>query len=232
MGLVPWATLDDLPAERPVALPGGDEQWSRLLVASSEVLYALTGRMFAGERTRTIDQYGPCSSGGDHCRACRVARVRLPNRDARELLLVEQGGVARDLSGYRIARGGYLERSPGSVEPLPTCGTPLRIRYRFGRAPSAAGTEHALALATALAQATTSPDSSPLPAGVTQIVRQGITFTQRAASELIALGQTGLPSVDVWVATVNPHGARRPGRSWSPDTDAPYYPIEEPEEAP
>jgi hypothetical protein len=165
--LVPWATLDDLPADRPT-LPGGDDEWTGLLVAASEVLYALTGRRFAGVRTRAVELYAPCSSGGVSCRRCRPARVRLPNRDTVELL----------------------------------------------------------------AEARLDPQSSSLAGGVTQINRQGVTFTQQAAADLIAAGQTGLPSVDVWLGTINPNRLRRPARSWSPDTDAPYRPIVEEAPAP
>jgi hypothetical protein len=228
--LVPWATLDDLPADRP-ALPGGDEEWPQYLAAASEVLYALTGRRFAGVRTRAIELYAPCSSGGVCCRRCRPARVRLPNRDAVELLTVGlPSGAAVDVTRYRIAPGGYLERALGSDAILPGCGSPLAVRYRFGRAPSPAGVGHAAHLAVTLAQTRLDPDHSPLAAGVTQISRQGVTFTQQAAADLIAAGQTGLPSVDVWLGSINPNRLRRPPRSWSPDTDAPYRPI--PEEAP
>lgn len=226
MPLIPWATLDDLPAERPT-LPGGDEEWSLLLAAASEVLYALTGRRFAGVRERAIELYAPCTScaaGG----CCRWQRVRLPNRDVRELLAVERvDETALDLANYRIGRGGYLESAPGRAAALPTCRTPLVVRYRFGYPPPPAGIGHAATLAVALAQARLDPENSPLAGGVTQIARQGVTFTQQAAADLIAAGQTGLPSVDVWLGSVNPNRLRRPPRSWSPDTDAPYRPIEE-----
>jgi hypothetical protein len=229
VALVPWATLDDLPADRPT-LPGGDEEWQQHLLAASEVLYALTGRRFGGVRTRAVELYAPCSSGGVCCRRCRPVRVRLPNRDAVELLAVGlPSGAVFDVARYRIAPGGYLERALGSDAVLPGCGSPLAVRYRFGRAPSPAGVGHAAHLAVALAQARLDPENSPLAGGVTQISRQGVTFTQQAAADLIAAGQTGLPSVDVWLGTVNPNRLRRPARSWSPDTDAPYRPI--PEEA-
>jgi hypothetical protein len=224
VALAPWATVDDLPAGRP-ELPGGDEEWQLYLLAASEVLHALTGRRYAGVRERAVELYAPPSCGGDPCRACRVRSVRLPNRPVVELLAVRTpAGDPLPVADYRIGRGGYLEaHAPGAR--MPTCSSPLRLRYRHGRAPSDAGRVHAAQLADALGRARLDPDSSPLPGTVTQIVRQGVTFTQQAASTLIAAGQTGLVPVDLWVASANPSGSRRPSRSWSPDTEARYYPL-------
>lgn len=261
MTLIPWATLDDLPG-RPT-LPGGDEQWSLLLAASSEVLYALTGRRYAGLRERAVELYAPCRCEGlrigpripaawlDYALgggsvlssaaydpyslpsgvwgSCRPHEVRLPNRGVAALLAAQDAaGAPLDVSRYRIERGGYLRRAPWrgpDDAPLPGCRRPLRLRYRFGRDPGPAGRVHAATLALAFGQASIDPDSSPLPGLVTQIVRQGVTFTQQAASTLIEKGQTGLAPVDLWIASANPARLRRPSRSWSPDTDARYYPL-------
>jgi hypothetical protein len=228
---VAWAALADLPADRP-ALPGGDAQWTALLGASSEVLDALTGHRYRGERERAIELYAPRRCAGDPCRACTPEAVRLPHAPVRALLAVTRpDGEALDLAGYRLGRGGYLERALRAGVPMPSCSSPLVVRYRYGRNPTPAGVQHAIALALAYGQATIDPDSSPLPGTITQIVRQGITITQQPASVLIEKGQTGLGPIDQWVATVNPGRARRRSASWSPDTDAPWYPVPIAEEA-
>ncbi len=224
MALAAWAALEDLPPDRP-ALPGGDEEWQAYLLAASEVLHGLTGRRYGGLRERAVELYAPPSCGDNPCHACRPRAVRLPNRPVVELLAVRTaGGDPLDRTAYRIGRGGYLERRLASAR-LPTCSVPLRLRYQYGREPGAAGRVHAVQLADALGRARLDPDSSPLPGTVTQIVRQGVTFTQQAASTLIAAGQTGLAPIDLWVATVNPTRSRRPSRSWSPDTESRYYPL-------
>jgi hypothetical protein len=225
VALTAWATVDDLPAERPT-LPGGDEEWSRYLLVASEVLYGLTGRRFAGLRERAVELYAPPTCGDDPCHRCAPRAVRLPNRPVVELLAVRTaGGDPLPAADYRIARGGYLEPRPGSRARMPSCSVPLRLRYRHGRDAGDSGRAHAIQLADALGRARLDPDTSPLPSTVTSIVRQGITVTQQTASQLVDLGQTGLAPVDLWVATVNPHRSRRPSRSWSPDTEARYYPI-------
>jgi hypothetical protein len=224
VALAPWATVADLPADRP-ALPGGDEEWTRYLLVASEVLYGLTGRRFGGVRERAVELYAPPSCGGDPCRACRPRSVRLPNRPVVELLAVRTaGGDPLAPADYRIGRGGYLEARAAGAR-MPTCSAPIRLRYRYGRSPGPAGAQHAVHLADAFGRARLDPDSSILPGTVSQIVRQGITLTQQTASQLVTLGQVGLAPVDLWVATVNPSGARRRSRSWSPDTEARYYPL-------
>ncbi len=223
MTLAAWAELDDLPPNRP-AMPGGDEEWQGYLLAASEILHGLTGQRFPGLRERAVELYAPPSCG-DPCGTCRPRSVRLPNRPVVELLAVRtRDGRRLDPGAYRIGRGGYLERRLANAH-LPTCSVPLLLRYRYGREVGSAGRVHAAQLADALGRARLDPDSSPLPGTVTQIVRQGVTITQQAASTLIAAGQTGLAPVDLWVATVNPTRSRRPSRSWSPDTDARYYPL-------
>jgi hypothetical protein len=230
VGAAPWATVDDLPANRP-DLPGGDEEWQLYLLAASDVLHGLTGRRYGGLRERAVELYAPPHCTGDPCHACRPRSVRLPNRPVDELLAVRTaGGDPLNPADYRIARGGYLE-ARSRVARLPTCSVPLRLRYRHGRDPGEAGRAHAVHLADALGRARLDPDASPLPGTVTSIVRQGATFTYQAASALIELGQTGLAPVDLWVAAVNPYRSRRPSRSWSPDTEARYYPLR-PEEVP
>lgn len=62
MPLIPWATVADLPTDRPT-LPGGDEQYEALLASASEVLYALTGRRYSGARERAVELYAPCHCG-------------------------------------------------------------------------------------------------------------------------------------------------------------------------
>jgi hypothetical protein len=124
--------------------------------------------------------------------------VRLPNRDTAELLVIrDPAGAVLDASRYLIERGGYLARVPGwtpEEAPLPGCRRPLLLRYRFGRAPGDAAVENAVQLAVALGQARLDPDSSPLPGTISQIVRQGVTFTQQTASVMIERGRPGSPA--------------------------------------
>jgi hypothetical protein len=220
-----WAELSDLPADRP-PLPGGDDEWSRYLVAASETLYGLTGRRYPGVRERAVEVYAPSRCGERRCHRCAPIAVRLPNRPVVELLAVRtRDGELLPADSYRIARGGYLESAPGAGARLPTCSSPLRLRYLFGRAVGDAGRVHAAHLALALGQARLDPDSSPLPGTITSIVRQGVTFTQQPGSTLIEKGLTGLPSVDAWIGSVNPTRSTRRPRSWSPDTEARHYPL-------
>lgn len=57
-----------------------------------------------------------------------------------------------------------------------------------------------------------------LPERVTQIARQGVTMTMLDPMDFLNAGRTGLPSVDGWLASVNPNRMQEPSRVYSPDT--------------
>lgn len=59
--------------------------------------------------------------------------------------------------------------------------------------------------------------SCALPARVKEVDREGITYTMIDPLEFLGQGRTGLTEVDMWVAAVNPTGARTPARVLSPD---------------
>ena len=56
-----------------------------------------------------------------------------------------------------------------------------------------------------------------LPAGLQQLVRQGVTISYPDVGELFRQGRTGLYLVDMFVATWNPSGLRQRSRVYSVD---------------
>jgi len=218
--VAPWLTIADLPAERPQV--DDEALWTRAIDTASHALAALAGGRWHGRRRRVVDLWAPPSLVCvDPCSGPR--RVRLPDRDPVELLAVaDAAGGEQPLDRYRLAPGGWVEALPGLSVRMPTPTTPLRLTYSFGSAPPPDAVASALTLAVELGRAEVDPDASALPDNVTQIVRQGVTYAQLPAQALIAQGSTGLYPVDLWLATVNPGRARRPPRSWNPDTEAPY----------
>lgn len=54
-----------------------------------------------------------------------------------------------------------------------------------------------------------------LPSGVTNVVRQGVSFTIGGGA--FPDGRTGIVEVDAWLRTVNPMSRVQPSRVWSPD---------------
>lgn len=215
-----WLTPDDLPPDRPT-LPGTEaqqaERWQQIIAGASSALFALSGARWAGERTLTVEVWGP---GGVCADPCRPRAVRLPHRDARQLTAVTTaGGAELPVGDYLIERGGYLAALPGRAARLPTAHSSLLLTYVAGRNPPPEAVAQATALAVELGRAVVDPDGTALPDNVTSIQRQGVTMTYQSAQAIVAAGSTGLYAVDLWVATVNPSRLRRRPRSWSPDTD-------------
>lgn len=234
--IAPWVELSDLPTPLPT-LPGGEEEWAATIALASEVLWALSGRRWAGAATRTVEVVAP-SAGDDrppgwdlswgtvahpvliegevyNCRCCTPARVRLPGSPT-AVVEVRSGGAVRDPAFYWL-NGAYLVDLSG--RGWPTCPPGITVTYLNGKEPPEGGRRAAALLAYELGRARLGDPGCGLPANVTSLTRQGISQTFVPASQIIGLGQTGLVPVDTWLATVNPNRLTRRARAWSPDTE-------------
>jgi hypothetical protein len=231
----PWITRDELPAPLP-ALPGGDAEWDATIALASEVLWALTGRRWAGERTRTVAVVAPVA-GSDlppgwswswgpvhpalidgevhNCTCTAAERVRLPDDDVTAVEEVTVSGTPRPAGSYALDRGHLLDLTGRG---WPTSPPGFTVRYRHGRPPPDGGRRAAALLAREHARARVGDPASPLLLNLVSRTRQAITETFVPAADLIERGQTGVPQVDAWVATVNPGKLTRRARAWSPDT--------------
>jgi hypothetical protein len=169
----------------------------------------------------------PMMVGGElfnHSGCDRPPSIRLPDYPVQEVTAVRIGGAVRDPSSYQLIGSRYLE---DGWDGWPTCGwspdgvAVMEVDYVFGATPPAAGTAAARSLALELGKARAGQPSA-LPGYVYQRVRQGITESFVRADSLFDKGRTGLPEVDLWLATVNPGRLRQRSRTWSPDTDPRY----------
>lgn len=236
--IAPWLAVPDLPSPLPT-LPGGEADWLRHIQSASEVLWALSGRRWAGGPTiRTVEvvaagstdtipgswhpSWGVHVADGEvynHGCCQRPTSIRLPG-DPSRVLSVGEGTTTRDPATYRL-NGRYLEDLSG--RGWPTCHPGIAVRYEAGRVPPEAGRTAAGLLARELGRAQIGDPGCALPANVTSVVRQGLTQTLVPALTLFSAGRTGVPAVDLWLATVNPNGLRQRTRAWSPDTEPTVY---------
>ncbi|WP_435111315.1 hypothetical protein [Nocardiopsis synnemataformans] len=60
-------------------------------------------------------------------------------------------------------------------------------------------------------------DDCELPDRVTEVAREGISYTILDPQEHLDRGRTGLREVDLWLSTVNPNNLRSRPKVWSPD---------------
>lgn len=218
-----WAQMHELPAD--VQQYHTPEVWCSILALASDILWGATGRRWRNvEASETVTLDPPedaCSTQLGHAyhygywtpiRAVGACppRVRLPRPDVTAITAAEIGGSA--FTAYRL-HGNWAIRTDGGGWPLVNT---TRIAYEFGRLVPHAGKLAAIALAGELGKAFAGQKCA-LPARVTSVVRQGISFDMLESLEVLREGLTGLYSVDQWLLSVNPYRSKQAGRVWSPD---------------
>jgi len=228
----PWpADLTDCAAPA-----GGLEEH---LEAATEVLWALSGRRF-GSCTAT---FRPCS-GADVCTpivdrawaplaTCRCS-TSCGHRLRRRLLLpnpvvsvgeVKVDGAVVPASEYRLESRRWLARLGGSWPATQNLDLPdteagtWSVTITWGQPVPAAGLLAAAQLACEFYKAVAAPDDCGLPARLTTITRQGLTMTVLDPADFLKEGKTGITSIDLWLAAVNPARLHRAARIFRADDD-------------
>jgi hypothetical protein len=163
--------------------------------------------------------WGWCSCNSvDSCSCRRLPAIDLGVYPLTEVTEVLVDGVALDPSAYRIDDWRWLARVDD--EPWPCCQrmdlastepNTWEITFTYGQAPPADGVRAAALLACELYKACTGGGDCQLDPRVRSVVREGITLDLETISGTIggvSGRQTGVPFVDLFVASVNPTGAR------------------------
>jgi hypothetical protein len=161
---------------------------------------------------------GSCTSG---CGCARVSEVRLP-APVYDITEVVIDGEVLPASAYRLDNHRLLVRTDGGTWPrtnnLAADSGPgaWSVTARYGE-PLPEGAALAMGqLACEIAKAADGGDCK-LPAGLQQLVRQGVTISYPDVGELFRQGRTGLYLVDMFVATWNPAGLRQRSRVYRVD---------------
>jgi hypothetical protein len=163
-----------------------------------------------------------CGSCPGDCSCTRVSEVVLP-APVNTVVEVLIDGTPMVSGAYRLDNHRLLVRTDGGEWPrcndLSLDDTEVgtwSVRATYGEAlPDGA----ALAmgqLACEIAKAAAGGDCK-LPAGLQQLVRQGVTISYPDVGELFRQGRTGLYLVDMFVNTWNPYGLRQRSRVYSVD---------------
>lgn len=163
-----------------------------------------------------------------HC-GSELCEVRLDG-PVYDILDVTVDGQELEPEAYRVDVPNLLVRTDGDCWPscsdlLADCDQPggfcvtYRVGLRLDEAAIAAVSELTCQL---LAACGVADCRCQLPGSVQRVVRQGVTVD--LVSEPTSIwreGRTGLPMVDAWLATVNPHSLTQPSRVLSPDMRRP-----------
>ena len=218
-----WAQIHELPND--VQQYHTEEAWCSILAFASDILWSASGRQWrnvSAIETVTLDppvgacvtQYGYAYAYGYWMPVARAAgnpaRVRLPRPDVTAITAVEIGGSA--FTAYRRA-GNYAVRTDGLGWPMVNT---TRITIEFGRLVPHSGKLAAIALAGELGKAFAGK-SCGLPARVTSVVRQGVSFEMLQSLEILKEGYTGIDVVDKWLVSVNRKQRDQVGQVWSSD---------------
>lgn len=163
--------------------------------------------------------------GGDSSCGCSPMSEIILDPPAYDVVQVKVDGVELSASAYRVDDTRRLVRVDGL--DWPECQEMARadtepgtwsVVYRTGTPVPAGGRMSVALLAAQLWKACGGGRGKcQLPERVTEVIRDGVTYTLLDNLETFERGRTGLSRVDLWLASVNPHAARAPMRAWSPD---------------
>lgn len=228
----PWCT----PADLPDAVQDGAEGACQ---AASDILYTASGRRWRGTCTREDLVIEVCPGAGPSWREVRrivlgtgrgvgprpTYRVQLPDYPVTAVESVAEQrlpteAVTLDGSEWRLGNGRWLERLADG-QRVAWVGYDLVLTYTYGAMPPEGGVRAAVEYATQLQHAAAGDSACQLPKRVQSITRQGVTIALLDSFDVFERGMTGLPAVDLWLKSVNPHGISRRAKVVSPDTMQP-----------
>jgi hypothetical protein len=93
----------------------------------------------------------------------------------------------------------------------------IEVTYTYGAPPPAAGKHAAKVMADQYVLAATGDDACALPQRVTQVSRQGMSWTLLDPQDFLDKGRTGIYQADLFLRAANPSGALLRARVFSPD---------------
>lgn len=166
---------------------------------------------------------GSCSGG---CSCTEVSEVVLPS-PVSSIVSVMMDGTPMATGAYRVDDNRLLVRTDGQRWPrcndltkADTQAGTWSVTATYGRDVPVAGQLAVGELACEILKAMDGQDCR-LPAGVTQLVRQGVSVTVPTVGTLIKEGITGLYFTDQFIASVNPAKLKRASRTYSVDHKPP-----------
>lgn len=168
---------------------------------------------------------GSCGCSGQPCSLHPFTQIRLlgPVAGVSEVSI---GGIVLDSSTYRVDDAQWLVRQDGNTWPLlqdlnlaaGLTNTWTVTYFRGTPVPdpliAAAGT-----LACEYLKSCTGDAACRLSSRVTSIIRAGVEMTMTSIDDLIKLGMTGLPEVDMLIHFYNPSMLTHRLRVYTPDVN-------------
>lgn len=204
---------------------------------ASYFLWAMSGRKFSGV-TVTTERYVRVVDAGalgmsaymtaienqngsivnvpitSHVGSTSSKHLRLRGRPVTAVHMIRRpDGEIVPPSDYYLADHSTIQFISGSLwDPYD-----LEVTYTYGAPPPTAGKMAARVFARELCKSWDGDPDCALPARVTSITRQGVSYTVLDNQDFIAELRTGVYEVDLFLKTANPDKARARSRVFSPD---------------
>lgn len=142
------------------------------------------------------------------------SRIRLRGKNVTKIHAVrDRSGNILDPSSYYLVDHSVLQATAGV--PWTPCN--VEVTYTYGSPIPVAGRMAARTLALEFARLWSGDDDCALPQRVTSISRQGVSYTLLDSQDFIDDMRTGVYAVDLFLKSVNPDGAKRRSKVFSPD---------------
>lgn len=164
-----------------------------------------------------------CWRCGDDCSCGKVCEIKLPG-PVDSIIEVKIDGVVVDPTTYRVDNRKQLVRLGSDC--WPTCQNmsvadtetnTFSVKYLKGRPVPEAGKVALTIFANEIAKALNCDTTCKIPARVTTVNRQGMSYTIMDPNNFIKEGKIGLTIPDLWLASMNPKARARRAGVFSPD---------------
>jgi hypothetical protein len=178
----------------------------------------------------------PAGGAINHYGTSEPSKVDLGSYPVTAVTLVKIDGVVIPPNEYYLQDYRILVRERPSISMTPTerYGWPVNqlmdlpdtqqgtfsVTFRYGVPPPASGVLAAETMAQQLVLNALGQTSS-LPQRVTSVQRQGVSTSVVDVMDFFSKGLTGIYSVDIFIRTYNPTGAKLRPMAWSPDVGRP-----------
>lgn len=196
---------------------------------ASFILYKLSGEKYTGISTTTeaytSENYtsitsSPALISGKMYNLPRLndgfRNLRLRHQPVQSIQSIEYMGQVMDPSEYSLRNNAYVVRNqslPWLLDPI----NELTVTYTYGTMPPAAGKRAAIRLANELILFEMGSNLCALPERISSVNRQGVSYTVMDPQEFISNGKVGIYEIDLFLAAVNPHKAKKRPKVFSVD---------------
>lgn len=203
------------------------ERAEEALEAASQILWSLSGQRYSGTHaiTETYDVryfsdslYYPTVLPSEwqswRCLQCgHPHRLRLRNTPVRSLTHVSINGSSVLPSDYVLIDHASVGFAPGA-----SCAAYcVEVSYVWGSNPPISGKAAAVTLANEFLLSWDNSSECRLPQRVTNVTRQGVSWTILDPQDFLNQGRTGIYEVDLFLRSINPSQAVKRARVFSPD---------------